>query len=493
MRERLASLLQNAPEEAPAVEYDGVWWRWGETRACARAVSALLTTLGLGSPTRVGLVLENRPEHVAVMVAVLAGGGTVVPYSPLQPASRLAADITRSRPPVVLANPEVFARDGILDAVTTYGHAAELSTVGGVRSVTGRIAGALTQNPGVAIEMLTSGTTGPPKRIEITDRQVTASMAASGQTSTAGGLLSPSVSLVATPIEHTSGLWAALGTLNAGRRMVLMAKFVLDPWVDAVERNGIRAAFLVPAALRSILDGGVPAHRLASVQALMAGAAPCAPDIVDEFLRRYGIRVLVTYGATEYAGAVAAWTYALHEQWWERKRGSVGRAFDGVELRITDEAGREVPAGTEGLLEVRTDQSPLGAGHWSRTTDRARIDEDGFVWILARADNAIMRGGFKVSPETVQRVLERHPAVREAAVIGMDDGRLGQVPVAAIETEHGRSAPTEAELIRLCRSDLAPYERPAHYMFLDELPRTPSTKVSQVDLLTIMRENLETG
>ena len=202
-----------------------------------------------------------------------------------------------------------------------------------------------------------------------------------------------------------------------------------------------------------------------------------------------GIPVLMTYGATEFAGAVAGWTLPLHQQWWDRKAGSAGRAFEGVALRVTGEDGIELHPGKLGRLEVRTAQTAKGAGFWLRTSDLARIDADGFVWIEGRADDAIIRGGFKVQPETVKRVLETHTAVREAAVAGLPDARLGQVPVAAIETEPGQPPPGSAELLALCQAHLLPYEVPVHIAVLDELPRTPSSKVRRTELLRRIRED----
>jgi acyl-coenzyme A synthetase/AMP-(fatty) acid ligase len=260
--------------------------------------------------------------------------------------------------------------------------------------------------------------------------------------------------------------------------------------VSAVERHRLRAAGLVPAALRSVLDADVPAERLASLQVVTSGTTACPAELADAFFRRYGVRVLMTYGATEFAGAVAGWTMPLHEKWWDTKAGSAGRAFPGVELRVTGTDGAELPAGESGLLEIRSGQAAQGRDEWVRTSDLARIDADRFVWILGRADDAIVRGGFKIQPETVKRALELHPAVREAAVAGLPDERLGAVPVAAVEIEPGHVAPDVAELIALCRSELTPYEVPKHVLVVDALPRTPSTKVSRVELLDLVRATL---
>lgn len=490
IRDRLTRLLAESPADAEAIEHHGTWWTWGRVRATARGVDEALTAAGLGTGARIGVVLENRPEHVAAIAAVIASGRCLVTLSPLQPAARLAADIAHCAPPVVVCGTDVLAREGVREAVAARGLALELPADGTVRAVAGRAPTDAPDNPGVAVEMLTSGTTGPPKRVHLRIRQLDHALASGGQTPKEGRLLSPSASLVATPLVHIGGLWRALACLATGRRMILMPKFAVEPWVSAVERHRLRAASLVPAAIRAVLDAEVPRERLSGLQVVTSGTAPCPPELADAFLRRYGIPVLMTYGATEFAGAVAGWTLALHRQWWQRKAGSAGRAFPGVGLRVVGEDGAELPAGRTGRLEVRTEQSTGGGGTWVRTSDLARIDADGFVWIEGRADDAIIRGGFKVQPETVRRVLERHPAVREAAVAGLPDPRLGEVPVAAVEVEPGRAIPEVSELLALCRAGLTPYEVPAHILVVDELPRTPSSKVSRVELLDLVAARL---
>jgi len=133
-----------------------------------------------------------------------------------------------------------------------------------------------------------------------------------------------------------------------------------------------------------------------------------------------------------------------------------------------------LPAGEIGLLEVRTDQ--VDAEQWIRTTDLARLDDDGFLWIVGRADQTILRGGFKVQPETVRVALLRHPALVDAVVFGVDDDRLGQVPVAVVQPAAGESV-TDTELVEHARELLAPYEVPVTIAVVDALARTPSQKV----------------
>ncbi|WP_194830141.1 fatty acid--CoA ligase family protein [Nocardia sp. XZ_19_231] len=489
IRDRLSLLLAEAPAEAEAIEHEGAWWTWAMVRQTARAVEAALTAARLPADARIGIVLENRPEHVAAVAAVLATGRCVVTLSPLQPAPRLVADIDRCDLPIVLCGSEIAGREGVRAAATAHGLLLELGTDGAVRPAGGQVPETAPTSPGTAVEMLTSGTTGPPKRVHLSTAQLDQAMVSGGQVPKPGRLLSSGTALVSAPLVHIGGLWRALSCLATGRRMVLMPKFALEPWLDVVQRHQLRAVSLVPAALRTVLDAEVPLERLASLQVVTSGTAPCPPELADGFYRAYGIPVLMTYGATEFAGAVAGWTLALHQKWWDRKAGSAGRAFDGVELRVVGTAGVDLPAGQSGILEIRTAQA-AEPGTWVRTSDLARIDADRFLWIEGRADDAIIRGGFKVQPDLVKRVLETHPSVREAAVAGLPDERLGAVPVAVVEIEPGCAAPTVDALIVLCRKQLLPYEVPAHVVVVDVLPRTPSSKVSRVDLLDLVRSRV---
>ena len=492
-RSRFRQLLDEAPEGAPAIEFEGEWISWGLLQSVSRTIDGILHEHSLADGARVGVVLENRPEHVGAVLALMASRRCVVTLSPLQPPERLSADIERSDVPFVVVSTEMLARPGIREAIEKVGHVLELDAAGGVTVGGAAISSTSTTSPGTAIEMLTSGTTGPPKRVRLSDQQFERSLATSVPEPKPNVLFRKGVSLVYTPLVHIGGLWGAVSALYSGRSIVLMHRFVLDHWVDAVERHRPRAAGLVPGALRSVLDADVPAEKLSSLQVVTSGTTFCPPDLADAFFEKYGIRVLMTYGATEFAGAIAAWTLPMHQEWWATKSGSAGRAMPGVDLQVVDANGVKQPLGATGLLEVRSAQSSAGSATWVRTSDLARVDADGFVFIVGRADDAIVRGGFKVQPTQVAQVLERHAAVREASVAPFPDDRLGHVPVAGVEVVPGEPRPEPAELVALCREFLMPYEVPVHVVVLDELPRTPSSKVSRVDLLDAVRESMLQG
>ena len=206
--------------------------------------------------------------------------------------------------------------------------------------------------------------------------------------------------------------------------------------------------------------------------------APTPPELVDAFYAKFGVAVCTNYGATELVGAVAGWSLDDFRAHWAEKRGAAGRVHANIAARIVDAAsGAVLPCGAEGLLELKGEQLANG-GQWLRTTDRAVLDADNFLFIRGRADNAIIRGGFKVQPDDVVSALQEHPAIREAAVVGVPDERLGAVPAAAIILKAGAVAPGEDELRAFLKQRLVAYQVPVHFRIVADFPRTPSMKPS---------------
>lgn len=321
--------------------------------------------------------------------------------------------------------------------------------------------------------MLTSGTTGPPKRVDLTYDMLARSVMGTEE-SEAPTTLRRGVAIVTAPLVHIGGVFRVLQCVSEARSFALLERFELDQWADAVRRHRPRAVSLVPAALRMVLHSDLTRDDLAGIRAVTSGTAPLSADDADAFTAKFGIPVLTSYAATEFGGGIAGWSLADHQRYWSAKRGSVGRATLGARLRVVDDRGVPRAPDEAGLLEVKPGQ--LGeSAEWIRTTDIARIDADGFLWILGRADQAIIRGGFKVMPDGVATVLENHPAVRGAVVVGRPDPRLGETPVAMVELRDGATA-TASELAEFVRNRLARYEVPDDIVIVDAVPRTPSGK-----------------
>ena len=488
--------LWSAPDAANMIQHEGRWFTWGDVRVLVERIDEALDRAGCGEGSRIGVVFGNRVESIAALVAILGKGRTIVTLNPMQPPSRVAADLVNSMPQVILAPAALWSEAEFVSAAEQseiLGFSVDGSAIeqrcGGVEATV--LAHRDEQNP-VAVEMFTSGTTGPPKRVPLTWRQLDAAMSAvHSHTGAAGPEREPltgRVSLVILAIVHIGGLWAVLQALTEARPFVLLPRFTVEGWVGAVSEHKPRIVSLPPAAMRSVLSADVPAEELASLRAVTAGTTFVSPDLADEFIDKYGIPVLIVYGATEFSGAIAGWTKPLHIEWWNRKRGSVGRPFPGVDLRTVDEQGEVLPAGETGRLEVRAGQTGAGAKGWLRTSDLAHLDTDGFLYIDGRADDAIIRGGFKVHPEVVSDVLRAHTSVLDACVFGRADERLGQVPVAVVEFVPGAPAVSEDDLKTFARGQLTGYELPVTIHAVDELPRGVSLKIDRRRLLDMVAE-----
>lgn len=450
---------------APAIQFDRRWVTWGQIAGSARLVS---TVVGSGSA---GIMLRNTPAHVAALLGVLSGGGTVVVINPSRGDERTRADIRELRLPILIG----LAEDLASLAADTTATTVALGQVDTPPEVTKGTATAGDDRPGVAVRMLTSGTTGPPKRVDLTyDMLARSVMGRDPETSPPPTELRHGVAIVNSPLVHVGGVFRVLLCLAEARPFVLLPKFDLHSWADAVREHRPAAVSLVPAALRMVLHSDLTREDLAGVRVVTSGTAPLSADDADAFTDKFGIPVLTSYAATEFGGGVAGWTLADHTKYWRDKRGSVGRVNPGARLRVVDADRVPVPSGQPGLLEVIPAQL-AETGEWMQTTDMARIDDDGFVWILGRADQAIIRGGFKVMPDDVRSALESHPAVSGAAVVATPDSRLGETPVALVELRAGADA-TPGELLEFLQARLARYEIPTSVVITDAIPRTPSGK-----------------
>jgi acyl-CoA synthetase (AMP-forming)/AMP-acid ligase II len=484
--------LWDANDDARMLQCEGRWVSWGSVRSLIERIDRELTSAGCGPGGRVAVVLTNRMESVAALIAIFRAGRTLVTISPLQPPERLSADLAASAAPFVLAPSALWSEPVFSQTV------AELGASGwslDEDELTLRLRGSGDAQPGdsaVAIEMLTSGTTGAPKRIPLTRAQLEASLASALRhnerpESRTKPALSGTVGLVTLPIVHIGGLWSLLQSLVAARPVAMLDRFTVAGWHAAVKEHRPAVAGLPPAAIRSMLDGDIPSEDLASIRAINAGTSTVDPALVDALFERYGIPILVVYGATEFSGAVAGWTVKDFHARWADKKGSVGRAFPGVGLRIVDDDGAMLGAEQVGRLQISSPQAGGPAESWVTTSDLAHVDADGFLYIDGRADDVIVRGGFKVAPETVVRALRSHPAVADAAVAPVPDQRLGQIPVAAVELRTGTEVDADA-LRQHCRETLTPYEVPARVYVVDALPRGAALKVDRRRLVAMLEE-----
>lgn len=486
LSQRICDVFSLQPD-APALEYEDQWLSWRQLADIAGMVGTFIHEHADGPQAQIGMLLRNRPAQVAAFLGVLVAGGTVVVINPSRGDERTKADLSTLRLPLVIGEP-----GDVVTLATTVGAATVASIpdpAEPVLTAVGMHHPDADVRPGVAVRMLTSGTTGPPKRVDLTyDMLAHSVMGPEHDRPPPPTQLRRGVAIINSPLVHIGGVFRVLQCVVEARPFVLLERFQLDRWAEAVRKHRPRAVSLVPAALRIVLHSDLRREDLQSIRAVTSGTAPLSADDADAFTAKFGIPVLTSYAATEFGGGVASWTLADYQKYWQVKRGSVGRATLGSQMRVVADDGTPLGSDQVGLLEVKPGQ--LGpATDWLRTTDVARIDADGFLWIVGRADQAIIRGGFKVMPDDVRIALETHPAVAAAAVVGQPDARLGETPVAMVELRTARS--TDAAALRdYLRNRLAAYEIPTEIAVVEEIPRTPSGKA---DLSAIRRFFSETA
>ena len=339
---------------------------------------------GLGAGSPVGLMLRNRPvraRHRARTPARRRLRGHGEPSARRRTAPRRRP---RSRAPAAARRAPTTSRCSL---PTSCRRPRGVSSVRSAHPIAVTRLGrspAVVEAPGVAVRMLTSGTTGPPKRIDLRYEMLDQVMRGAKHYETGTGSdvrLRSGVVIVNAPLVHVSGVFRVVQAVLDGRRIALLERFSVDGWVAAVREHRPKTVSLVPTALRMVLDADVDDDVFESIRSVVSGTAPLDPDLAEAFTARYGVPVLTSYGATEFGGGVAGWNLADHEQFAAAKRGSVGRAHAGCSLRVVDpDDGTDLGLDAVGLLEVRAAQ--LGTDDWVRTTDLARVDADGFLWIV---------------------------------------------------------------------------------------------------------------
>ncbi|MGH9091531.1 MAG: class I adenylate-forming enzyme family protein, partial [Acidimicrobiales bacterium] len=404
-----------------------------------------------------------------------------------------------------VADGELVARDAaVLDVVVDAGTAPGGNAGGGDPSPRATVLpweAALDHEPAalqiprddddLADILYTSGTTGSPKGVAV--RHVNASlMPAMAPNWSGGGWLH------ASPMTTFAGLAFVYNPMKLGLRGIYMPRFDAGRWIEVVEQERPVAVFLVPAMTHLLLDHpGFAGADLTSIQICAVGSAPLAPFVIERFQEKMPeAMVSNNYGMTE-AGSV----YCITPQGEAVKRpGSVGQPMPPAEVRIVDADGAEVPAGEVGEVRLRIPgrqreyfgdpeaTASTWVDGWLVTGDLGRVDGDGYLYIVGRSKDVIIRGGNNVHAADVEHVVLSHPAVLEAAVVGVPHPVLGEDLVGVVVLRPGAQV-TGEELRAHCLAELADYKVPRDWRFVDELPRNPTGKVVKPEL----RRRIETS
>jgi long-chain acyl-CoA synthetase len=460
----------------------------GELRERIDELAGSLRAASVRTGHGVGNLVAPGPSAVIAMFAAWAVGAVYVPINRRYTAQETKAFLDETPLAIVMGEPaDLAAHELNIGAVAHDYHARNTQVFAEASAQAPRY------DPGVALVLRTSGTTGPPKAVVLQHSSTIASLDASLDKLRGGKSSGMSQSLRINLIPVSLALWAGifntLFSFRAGFGVVLLDRFTPAGFASAVREHHITSTVLAPAMITMLTDAA-DVDDLTPLRLVRSITAPLSPAVARQFHARFGVFVLNSYGQTELGGEVVGWTTQDLREFGESKLGAAGRPYNHIDLRIRRADGSDADTGELGEIYVRSpfrmhgyaqaSGSPDGSDDdrfvdgYLRTGDIGRLDEQSFLWVQGRVSDMINRGGLKVYPDEVEEVLRSHPRVRDAGVAAVPDRRLGEVPQAWVT---GDSALDTGELESWCRQHLAPYKVPVAFIVVDELPRSEIGKL----------------
>ncbi len=481
-----ANLKQTAERrrEHIALRLDETEIPYAALDAASARVAGLLRDRGIERGARVGIMLPNVPQFAVAYYGVLRAGGVVVPMNPLlkerevgfylsDPEARLLfawhgfaaaaeAGAAAAGAEVVLVTPGTFER--LLASTDPIEEVADVA------------------NDDTAVILYTSGTTGKPKGAELTHANLERNVEVAVELLR---LDSQSVLLGALPLFHAFGQTCGMNAaVAAGATLSLIPRFDPVEAFEIIERDRVTVFEGVPTMYAAMLHvPGAERYDTSSLQTCISGGAAMPVEVMRGFEAKFDCTVLEGYGLSE-TSPMASFNHPDRE----RKPGSIGTPINGVEMKLVDERGIAVTQGEAGEIVIRGHN--VMKGYWKRpdataeairdgwfhSGDIGRVDEDGYFFIVDRKKELIIRGGYNVYPREIEEVLYEHPAVREAAVIGIAHPELGEEVGAAVVLKDGAEA-TESDVRDHVKANVAAYKYPRHVWFVEALPKGATGKI----------------
>jgi long-chain acyl-CoA synthetase len=490
---------------------------WSELDSRVDRVAVALQAAGLAAGDRVAILMGNRPEYFELYFGCARSGVIAVPLNYRLTAGE-AAQILRHAEPALLVVESAHAANGSA-SVEALGRPVPIWCVGesGMASVAAAAAGGAPSawdayervvaaarpappyvptgdERGTFAIFYTSGTTGLPKGAMVSHLNL--EMNGYSQL-VADASRADDVNLVATPVYHMGAVFMAVTYMMLGCTQVILPQFTPDSWLGTLERTRATVSLLIPTTINAILHAPELSRRdLSSLRLIFYGGGPMPPAVLERAMRAFRCAFTQGYGLTETLEAtflVAADHVIDGTSAQQRRLASAGREAIGAEVRIVDDAGRDLPGGEVGEILVRSRSVIDGywrqpdAGReairdgWFYTGDLGYLDEERYLFVVDRKKDMVVTGGVNVYTKEVEAVLYQHAAVREAAVFGVPDDAWGERVTAAITLKEGAHATAE-DLIEHCRNQLAGFKLPKRVVFLADLPKNPSGKILKREL-----------
>jgi len=494
----LASIIDGHDADKIAIISRGRSTTYGTLSEQIESFRGSLVALGVASGDRVALLCGNGRWFVVSYLATVGLGAIAVPLNPLSPSPELERELAVVDPVLAVVEASAvpsFSGIRVSDSnslrhvvVTDASSATTLGSFGTVHQFDDLLTGARTPWSHVepshpAVLMFTSGTAGAPRAATLSHGNLLENICQNNSTS--DHVMKDDVVFGVLPMFHIFGLNVVLGmTLMAGATVVLVQRF--DP-VTAVETIVERGITIFPGAppvwvALSLLEGIDPGS-FSTVRLALTGAARMPDDAAERLKRKFGVELREGYGLTE-ASPVVTSSVGV-----DNRRGSVGRAVEGVDVRVVDENGDDVLAGDSGEVWVNGPNVFLGYWNdpeatarvldrdgWLHTGDIGMVDDDGYLYLVDRAKDLIIVSGFNVFPAEVEEVLTRHPAVTEAGVVGVPHPHTGEAVRAFVVLKPGAETDEDA-LIDHCHDHVARYKCPSKVLIVDQLPHNAVGKL----------------
>jgi long-chain acyl-CoA synthetase len=490
----LASNLVNTASDHPgrvSVSVGDTATAYAELDELTARVAGLLRGRGLEPGDRVGIMLPNVAEFAAVYYGVLRAGGVVVPMNPLLKAREVAYYLADSGARLIFAW-HAFAGEaqGGAEQAGSQVIVVEPAAWAGLLASADpdtRVAGK--DDDDTAVILYTSGTTGQPKGAELTHGNLARNTEV--MTTDLIQLMPDDVIFGGLPLFHAFGQTCTLNTaVAAGASLTLLPRFSAREALEIMAEHRVTVFAAVPTMYVALLHYPDRAdYDLSALRVCVSGGAAMPVEVLRGFEEAFGGVVLEGYGLSE-TSPVASFNHPDRP----RKPGSIGTPIRGVQMRVVDKEGHEVPQGEVGEIVIRghnvmkgywrrrEDTAKAIPDGWFRTGDVGRVDEDGYFVIVDRKKDMIIRGGYNVYPREIEEVLYEHPAVAEAAVIGLPHEALGEEVGAAVRLKPGADV-TAGELRDYVKGQVAAYKYPRAVWIVDELPKGPTGKIVKREII----------
>jgi long-chain acyl-CoA synthetase len=489
MSENLARILTETAAEhgdRTAFKLDDIELSYAMLDETSARVAALLKARGLEPGDRVGLMLPNVPYFPAIYYGILRAGGVVVPMNVLLKEREVNFYLGDSGAKLLFAWHDFAdaAETGAADA----GAECILVKPGEFEQLL------LAQEPDrelanragddTAVILYTSGTTGKPKGAELTHDNLYRNC--SMTSATLGEFSHEDVLLGALPLFHSFGQTCTMNSaVSVGATVTMIPRFDPEKALEMLSRDRVTVFLGVPTMYNAMLHAkNAETADASTLRLCMSGGAAIPVELIRGFEEKFDCVILEGYGLSE-TSPVASFNHPDRE----RKPGSIGTPIEGVEMQVWDEQGNEVPQGEVGEIVIRghnvmksywerpeATAEAIDSDGWFRTGDMAKVDEDGYFFIVDRKKDLIIRGGYNVYPREVEEVLYEHPAIQEAAVVGIPDDALGEEVGAVVVLKEGGSLDAQ-EVKAYVKEQVAAYKYPRKVWFVDELPKGPTGKI----------------